>query len=56
MKHLIETADLSSLPIVEYDGRILDSATNDVSVGGGVKYELVPDSYIYNEADNKYYQ
>ena len=23
---------------------------------GGVTYELIPDSYIYNEADNKYYQ
>ena len=25
-------------------------------VRGGVIYEIVPDSYIYNEADNKYYQ
>ena len=22
----------------------------------GVKYEVIPDSYIYNETDNKYYQ
>ena len=35
MKHLIEIADSSSLPIVEYDRIILNSATNDVIVGGG---------------------
>ena len=56
MKHLIETTDLSSLPKVLYDRIILDSTTNDVIVGGGVTYEVIPDSYIYNEADNKYYQ
>ena len=56
MKHLIETTDLSSLPIVEYDRIILDSTTNEIVYRGGVKYEVVPDSYIYNEADNKYYQ
>ena len=56
MKHLIETADLSSLPIVEYDRIVLDSTTNEIAYRGGVKYELVPDSYIYNETDNKYYQ
>ena len=35
MKHLIETTDSSSLPIVEYDRLILNSATNDVIVKGG---------------------
>ena len=25
-------------------------------IGGGVKYKVIPDEYIYNEADNKYYQ
>ena len=38
MKHLIETIDSSSLPIVEYDRIILNSSTNDVIVGGGVTY------------------
>ena len=57
MKHLIETIDSSSLPIVEYDRIILNSATNDVIVkGGGYEYEVIADSYIYNEVDNKYYQ
>lgn len=57
MKHLIETTDLNSLPIVEYDRLILDSTANEIIVkGGGYEYELVTDSYIYNEADNKYYQ
>ena len=56
MKHLIETIDSSSLPIVEYDRIILNSTTNDVIVGGGVVYEVMPSSYIYNEADHKYYQ
>ena len=39
MKHLIETADPSGLPITEYDRLILNSATNDVIVwgGGGIK-------------------
>lgn len=36
MKHLIETTDLSGLPIVEYDRLILNSTTNDVIVKGGV--------------------
>ena len=35
MKHLIEIADSSSLPIVEYDRIILDSSVNDVIVKGG---------------------
>lgn len=35
MKHLIETIDSSSLPIVEYDRIILDSTANDVIVRGG---------------------
>ena len=56
MKHLIETADLSSLPIVEYDRIVLDSTTNEIAYRGGVKYEVASNSYIYNEADNKYYQ
>ena len=34
MKHLIETADPSGLPITEYDRIILASATNDVIVRG----------------------
>ena len=55
MKHLIETTDLSSLPIVEYDRIILDSATNEITYRG-VKYEIIPDQYIYNETDKKYYQ
>ena len=55
MKHLIETANPSGLPKVLYDRLILDSTTNDVIVGG-VKYEIIPDEYIYNETDNKYYQ
>ena len=36
MKHLIETADLSGLPITEYDRIILDSSTDDIIVRGGV--------------------
>ncbi len=35
MKHLIETTDLSSLAITEYDRLILNSTTNDVIVKGG---------------------
>ena len=35
MKHLIETANPSGLPITEYDRIILDSSVNDVIVGGG---------------------
>ena len=40
MKHLIETANPSGLAITEYDRIILNSATNDVIVGG-VTYEYV---------------
>lgn len=36
MKHLIETKDLSSLTRVDYDRIILNSATDDVIVRGGV--------------------
>lgn len=35
MKHLIETIDSSSLPIVEYDRLILDSAKNKIIYRGG---------------------
>ena len=35
MKHLIETADLNGLPIVEYDRIILDSATDEIVYRGG---------------------
>ena len=57
MKHLIETANPSGLATVPYDRIVLNPSTNDVIVkGGGVTYEVVPHSYIYNEADNKYYQ
>lgn len=56
MKHLIVTEDLSSLGIAEYDRVILDSITNEIFYREGVKYEVIPDSYIYNETDNKYYQ
>ena len=56
MKHLIETADLSSLTRVDYDRIILNSDTDDIIVRGGVTYEIDPSSYIYNEADRKYYQ
>ena len=38
MKHLIETTDLNSLPIVEYDRLILDSTTNEIVYRGGGKY------------------
>ena len=37
MKHLIETANPSGLAITEYDRIILNSSTNDVIVGGGIK-------------------
>ena len=40
MKHLIETADLSSLGFAEYDRIILDSTTNEIAYRG-VKYEYV---------------
>ena len=35
MKHLIETTDLSSLPIVEYDRIILDPTKNEIVYRGG---------------------
>ena len=35
MKHLIETTNLSSLPIVEYDRLILDSFKNEIIYKGG---------------------
>ena len=38
MKHLIETTDLSSLPIVEYDRLILNSTKNEIIYRGGGKY------------------
>ena len=41
MKHLIETTDLSSLPIAEYDRLILDSSTNEIVYMNGVTYEYV---------------
>ena len=53
MKHLIETTDLNSLPIVEYDRLILNSTTNDVIVKGG-GYILNPNWYL-KEGGN-YYQ
>ena len=56
MKHLIVTEDLNSLGIAEYDRVILDSITNEIVYMNGVKYEVIPDSYIYNETDHKYYQ
>ena len=57
MKHLIETTNPSGLTRVDYDRIVLDSIANDVIVkGGGYEYEVIADSYIYNEVDNKYYQ
>ena len=56
MKHLIVTEDVNSLPIAEYDRIILDTITNEIVYMNGVIYEVIPDSYIYNEDDNKYYQ
>ena len=56
MKHLIVTEDINSLGFAEYDRVILDSITNEIVYRRGVKYELVPDSYIYKETDKKYYQ
>ena len=44
MKHLIETADPSGLPITEYDRLILNSTTNDVIVKGGGMNTLTLDS------------
>ena len=37
MKHLIETADLSSLGFAEYDRLIFDSTTNEIAYRGGGK-------------------
>ena len=37
MKHLIETAGLSGLPIAEYDRIILDSSTDEIVYRGGGK-------------------
>ena len=56
MKHLIVTEDINSLPKVLYDRIILDSITNEIVYMNGVTYEVIPDEYIYNETDNKYYQ
>ena len=57
MKHLIVTEDINSLPKVRYDRVILDTTTNEiVYMNGELTYELIPDSYIYNETDKKYYQ
>lgn len=56
MKHLIVTEDVSSLGIAEYDRIILDSITNEIVYMNGVTYEVVPEEYIYNETDKKYYQ
>ena len=56
MKHLIETTNSSSLTFEEYDRLILDSATDKIIVKEGVTYEVIPDEYIYNETDKKYYQ
>ena len=41
MKHLIETTNLSSLGIAEYDRLILDPAKNEIIYKGGVAYEYV---------------
>ena len=35
MKHLIETTDLSSLGMAEYDRLILDSTKNEIVYRGG---------------------
>ena len=56
MKHLIVTEDVSSLPKVLYDRIILDTTTNEIVYMNGVTYEVIPDEYIYNETDHKYYQ
>ena len=57
MKHLIETTDLNSLGNAKYDRLILDTTTNEIIyMNGELTYEIIPDSYIYNETDNKYYQ
>ena len=57
MKHLIVTEDVNSLPKVRYDRIILDTTTNEIIyMNGELTYEVIPDSYIYNETDKKYYQ
>ena len=56
MKHLIVTEDLSSLGIVDYDRIILDTTTSEIVYMNGVTYEVIPDEYIYNKTDKKYYQ
>ena len=57
MKHLIVTEDVNSLPKVLYDRVILDTTTNEIIyMNGELTYEVIPDSYIYNETDKKYYQ
>ena len=56
MKHLIITEDVNSLGIAEYDRIILDSITNEIVYMNGVTYEVIPDEYIYNKTDKKYYQ
>lgn len=38
MKHLIETADSSSLATVPYDRNVLDSTTNEIVCKGGYEY------------------
>ena len=43
MKHLIETADSSSLATVPYDRIVLDSTVNDVIVKGGGMNTLTSD-------------
>ena len=43
MKHLIETADSSSLATVPYDRIVLDSSVNDVIVKGGGMNTLTSD-------------
>ena len=57
MKHLIVTEDINSLPKVLYDRVILDTTTNEIAyMNAELTYELIPEEYIYNETDNKYYQ
>ena len=43
MKHLIETADSSSLATVPYDRIVLDSTVNDIIVKGGGMNTLTSD-------------
>ena len=44
MKHLIETADSSSLATVPYDRIVLDTTSNDLIVRGGGMNTLTLDS------------